>query len=384
MAKVAKRLTYNRKTDFTDNGIFKNVNFRNDELLSDCKNGESAVFISKSFDTKINNCSWNRIKICANIPEGTSIDFGIYCSNEVETVAPASLSKGVEKINFDNFIGDNDIDFNRKVVFFKKICKKSYKNLIDILPCDLEGRYMWFFIEMVTFNTEQICIKNLRLEYPKISFTDYLPEIYRSAATKDKFLERFVGIFQSIYVDFEEKIDQISSNFDVDEMSKNFLSWVVSWLSLSDTKLWQEKKLRSLLKKIIKLYKIKGTKAAIFEIINEFCCAEPIIIEQFELKKFDSYAKHRQEIESLFGDTGHVFTVILTNKTIKNSEEYIAVLSVINGIKPIDSICNLVVLSDKFYLGHHVYLGMNSCITKNHDLILDNNEKDINTLALKA
>ena len=47
-------------------------------------------------------------------------------------------------------------------------------------------------------------------------------------------------------------------------------------------------------------------------------------------------------------------------RTGKDTENYIELLRVINNAKPVDSICNLVILTDQIYLDNHCYIGINS------------------------
>ena len=41
-------------------------------------------------------------------------------------------------------------------------------------------------------------------------------------------------------------------------------------------------------------------------------------------------------------------------------------------MKPIDSICNLVILNNEIYLDHHCYLGINTYAAKSENIVLDN------------
>ena len=96
------------------------------------------------------------------------------------------------------------------------------------------------------------------------------------------------------------------------------------------------------------------------------------------------YKKQKDVIENLFGDNGYVFTVMVPGVHVKDNESYVELLKVINSVKPVDSICNLVVLNDQIYLDNHSYIGINSFITKNEDLTLDRKQRDTNNLAVAA
>ena len=211
---------------------------------------------------------------------------------------------------------------------------------------------------------------------------DYLPEYYRKNSERNSFLERFIGIFQSIYVDLEDEIDYTPTRFDVDLTNKDFLSWICEWLSVKDAAIWGEKRLRKLVKEAIKIYKMKGTKRAIAKIVQEYVGIEPIIVEQFDVKNNMYYDIQKDIVENLFGDNGYIFTVMIPEAYVKDNESYVELLRVINGVKPVDSICNLVVLSDQIYFGHHCYMGINSFITRNEELVLDKTQKDVNNLII--
>ena len=130
------------------------------------------------------------------------------------------------------------------------------------------------------------------------------------------------------------------------------------------------------------IYKLKGTKKAIARIVEEYIGAEPMIVEQFDVKGNDYYSKEKEVVENLFGNNGYVFTVMLPESQIKSSESYVELLKVISTVKPIDAICNLVALNDRIYLDHHCYIGINSFVSKNEDLVLDNEHKDVSNLVI--
>ena len=127
---------------------------------------------------------------------------------------------------------------------------------------------------------------------------------------------------------------------------------------------------------------MKGTKRSISKIVEEYLGIEPVIVEQFDVKNNMYYHSNKEIVEKLYGDNGYVFTVMIPQAHVKDSETYTELLRIINSVKPIDSICNLVVLNDQMYLDSHCYLGINSFITKNEKLILNKN-RDANNLVIQ-
>lgn len=379
MASGAKYFIVNRESDWKDRSVLNNISFRDDCLISR-SNGENGIYISGQFDSGQSETVWHRLRLDSDVPGGGVLKLRLYASDSVEAFLPSK--NGVLEVNFDEYMKRQDIDINRKVDAFDYIGANVYENPTDVLMFDIKGRYLWACIELVNYDRQKTRIKSMKIEFPRVSFVDYLPEVYKESIEQDSFLERFIGIFQSIYVDIEDKIDQTPIKFDAEITSKEFLDWLSDWISIQDPAIWGEKKLRRLVKEAVKIYKMKGTKRAVSKIVQEYTGIEPIIVEQFDVRHNEYYDRCKNHIENLFGNNGYVFSVILSDKYVSDSESYIELLRIINSVVPIDSICNLVVLSDKIYLDHHCYMGMNSYIARNREIVLDDKKQDPNTLFL--
>ncbi len=383
MASGAKSFLLNRKSDWQYKSVIGNLEIKNDILISEGKNGENGVYISGPFDSLEFETVWHRLRLDIDVPQGAIYKLRIYASDDPKVLVPSRNSRGLDKIDLNEYIFSDKIDIHRKVDLFDDIGAKCYKNPKDVILYEFKGRYLWFCLEFISYEQKPIKVSSIKIEFPKVTFVDYLPEIYKAPENNSEFLERFLGIFQSIYVDLEDKIDNTPLKYDVDYTTKDFLSWIGDWLSLKNTSVWSEEQLRRLVKEAVKIYKMKGTKRAVSKIVKEYIGIEPIIVEQFDVKENMYYHKQKEVVEKLFGDNGYVFTVMIPQTYIKDTESYIELLRVINEVKPVDSICNLVVLSDQIYLDNHCYVGINSFITNTEDLIL-NKQQDVNNLVVSS
>ena len=382
MASGAKCFILNRKSDWKYESNLKNLEFESDRLVFKSAGGENGVYISGAFDSLQRETIWHRLRIDVNLPSSASYKLKIYSSDTSEIIVP-SLEDGKNKsIDLNDYLSNSSFDISRKIDIFDYIGAKTYENSTDILLYDFKGRYLWLCLEIISYDKNPVVINSLKLEFPQVTFLDYLPEIYRKEAAPNSFLARFLGIFQSLYVDLEDEIDFIPLKFDADRTTKDFLNWIAAWLSIKNAELWGEKRLRKLIKDSVKIYKMKGTKKAVSKIVQEYIGVEPIIVEQFDVRKNMYYHKQKEVVENLFGNNGYVFTVMLPEAHVKDAENYIELLKVINSVKPIDSICNLVVLSDQIYLDHHCYMGINSFITANQRLVLDKKRRDVSNLII--
>ena len=382
MASGAKSIVLNREEDWKEKSVLFHISFDNDELVSENKTGENGVYISNCFDSGENETVWHRLRLNVDLPPTGSLKLRLYASDETSVIIPASGGKGMSRVNINEFISDKSVNINRKVDMFDYIGARLYENPNDVLMFDQVGRYLWVCIEIINYEQEKTIIKSMKIEFPRVSFVDYLPEIYKEGLNTDSFLSRYLGIFQNIYVDLEDRIDVTPTNFAPNTTTKGFLNWMAEWFSIKDAAIWGEKKLRMILRDSVKIYKMKGTKRAISKIVEAYTGIEPIIVEKFDIKENQYYQKHKSLMDELYGDNGFVFTVIISDKYVKSSEEYIELLRVINSVKPIDSICNLVVLNDKIYLDHHCYMGMNSYIAQNQNLVIGEGQQDLNTLMI--
>ncbi|MCP4368486.1 MAG: hypothetical protein GY797_10315 [Deltaproteobacteria bacterium] len=134
--------------------------------------------------------------------------------------------------------------------------------------------------------------EKIPIEKPS-SYMDFLPASYRQGEKEGEplFLGSFLKIFEKILsginddvkaeeaVGIEKIIDKIHDYFDplftppiyeTREYITDFISYLAKWVALSLDENWGEEAQRRLLKKIVPLYKRRGTKEGISEYLNIF------------------------------------------------------------------------------------------------------------------
>lgn len=381
MKSRAKSFVLNRCRDWQLNGLAENVCFLDDAMVSDQNSAENGVYFSSSFDSLEKANKWHRLKIDANIPQNAVLKVRVYASDKrVANIIDPETGREDKEISLDEYLTDRDIPAQSKIELLDYIGAKTYTNISDILLVDFVGEFIWISFELENYN-DPIRIDRVQIEFPMINFIKYLPAIY-STSDESKFMSRYIGVFQSIYLDLDEKINTLPTIFNTNTENYEFLQWLTSWFSIGDVFIWGEERLRNVLKNAVSLYKIKGTKESIKAITKLYTGATPRIIEYFNLEDTDCFNNDRGCMENLYGKSKHVFTVILSGNDIPKSENYVELLRLINKFKPIDSVCNLVVLSDNIYLGHHCYLGINSYISRRQRLAIGPDESMTNSMYL--
>jgi len=128
----------------------------------------------------------------------------------------------------------------------------------------------------------------------KSQMLEYLPAIFH----KDPFLGRFLKAFEEILLGgsdeapkteigkaafqnmgLEETIDCLSIIFDPQEAPEEFLSWLSDWTAFSIRADLTVKQERDFLSNIIKLYRHRGTKENLQELLSIFTVGKPEVIE---------------------------------------------------------------------------------------------------------
>lgn len=111
-------------------------------------------------------------------------------------------------------------------------------------------------------------------------YLQYLPGMYQAAAEKGAFVGRFLKIFEKILTGInddlapkeglEEVINRLHGFFDPETTPKEFLDWLAGWVALTLRGDWDDLAKRRLLKRIIPLYKKRGTKEGLSEYLRIF------------------------------------------------------------------------------------------------------------------
>lgn len=138
----------------------------------------------------------------------------------------------------------------------------------DTLLTEATGRYLHVLVRFVGSRTQSPRLRSLTAYCPRQSYLRYLPEIYKQTGRNSAFLERFLSIFETTFVDIESSMEQTTQYLDSQEIPKEYLSWLNGWLALDIGHTWSEAARRELLARAPELYKMRGTKQGMEELIT--------------------------------------------------------------------------------------------------------------------
>jgi phage tail-like protein len=110
------------------------------------------------------------------------------------------------------------------------------------------------------------------------SYLDYLPAVLRDGRESPPFIGRLLLAFEKILgglgdpdaPGLGETIGRIHTYFDPDEAPAEFLPWLANWVALGLREDWGEEQKRRFILRIVSLYRLRGTKRGLVELLQTY------------------------------------------------------------------------------------------------------------------
>ena len=104
MASGAISFVLNRKSDWFDGSITKNLEFKDESLVLNNKNGENGIYISKAFDSMQDETVWHRMRLNISAPSSAIYRLKIYASDTPEISIAVPGKSGLSKVDINEYI----------------------------------------------------------------------------------------------------------------------------------------------------------------------------------------------------------------------------------------------------------------------------------------
>jgi phage tail-like protein len=124
-----------------------------------------------------------------------------------------------------------------------------------------------------------------------MSYLDHLPAVFRD----DPFLGRFLVAFEAVLsgvdglppdVDETEGLESVAGRIagflDPATTPPEFLPWLASWVALSLRADWDEQTKRGFIARIVQLYKLRGTRAGMAELLGVYTGHPVVVYDTFD------------------------------------------------------------------------------------------------------
>lgn len=311
-------------------------------------------FFLKAYDALTEEMTWNRLRLKDNSTYKIKTELYVMASDNDE---------------LDKILQADALDGKQKIAYMISQGANHYSNMQDLLLHDLSGRYLFIALQAYNVEGEDYVLEEIAVEYPKKTFLDYFPQIY---SEKNDFFERYVGLFQSIYLDIEDHITKLPMFLDVDTAPDHFLNYLGSWVGIDNSEeIFSSSQMRQVLRKAMEINAGKGTKTTLMQLIELYTGARSIIIEQFKWQK-ERFSKVQKEIYSkLYGKEANCFAIILVKSQITEEVKWEKLKRLLYKYIPISTNYKLIILDECYHTDTHCYLDVNSHLAKLTDLKLD-------------
>ncbi len=365
MKNSLKYFVLNKEEDF-QRGFGQNVSYTPRGLvIAQEAISDGGIFFSRTLDSRAKETVWHRMVVQGESLGDASIRFTFYAGEE-RRIWVAGGEQDLE-----NYLKDPALNVEEKKEALSPFRVKTVLNPRDILLHEVQGRYLWFCIELFGQGEESPAISHMKIYLPRQSWLGYLPEVYQMDPASKSFVERYLNMFQSLYTDLEQKIEKVACYFDPDVVEGEFLQWLAQWLDIDDSYLWTEDQLRYLTKNGVRLYKMRGTRQAVSDMVALYLGEDPYIVEHYQLEGSEGEIRTSGLLARLYGDNSYYFTVVVPERCVPTVKEHKTLLKIIESAKPAHMEANVVVLKPYIFLDKYSYLGMNSVLGQYRPAHLD-------------
>lgn len=343
---------FNKELDYKRSFLY-NMEFDKGLLKAAGNKNRESILISRILDSREEGMQWHRMFFESDVGEGISFKLSIFAANNLGIMGENGSTKRIDYV-----LMNPDISMDEKRKILAPYLKKEVFDISDILLHDVSGRYLWFMMEALVKAGRKFEIKKIKISFPRTSWISYLPEVYHSE-DKNLFLERYLAIFQTIYEELNLEIKRIPRLMDVESANEGFLIALSEWLGLGNSYMWQESRLRKLLKNYLKYYRIRGNKEAVKMFVRLYTNSETVyIVENFELEGY----QNREELERLYGNDSYSFGIIIKEEQLSQREQYQSLVKIIEEAAPAYMRPELIVLRPYIFLSRYSYMEINSVL----------------------
>ncbi len=358
-----KYFVFNKASDY-NRGSFDGC-FWDGEGISISEGSQRGIYISRVLDSREQGTIWHRIIMDTDERGDASLQFSFYASDE------AMLQYQGKQREIGELIADIELSSEEKEKALSPFLKVRVLNPRDILLHQISGRFFWFLAEIFGKGTGRPAVRAIRVYFPRETWLSYLPAVYGEGKKSVAFLEQFLGIFQSMYQDMENKIEHGGAYMDPASGNEEMLRWVAGGLDISAVYLWTGDRLRRLLEEAAGLFSMRGTRQGLIRLVELYTGERPLVVETFQVKRFLRKGGKGECLRRLYGDDEYTILLLVREERIARQEDYQAVCRIAEMAVPAHISVKIMPLKSMFFLGNYSYLGINSRLGHYRPLRLD-------------
>lgn len=328
------------------------------------------LFITEAIDGIEDDAQWGRLHLDWELDEDMVVTAYVAATNS------KYVWQDDQQFYFDEVLHDEETSPDLKRNFMEYIQAKKVINQQNVLLYDLNGRYLYIMIEVQGLGKGKF--SHIFVDNQGDLFMDTFPEVYREHGG---FFHRYLSVFSSVYMDFQEKIDNVTEILDIDTAPVELLPTFGRWMGLDISgDFLKEERMRQLVKEAYQLNRMKGTKAAL-ERVSEIILGEKVIVLEKNVLRGDTQASSQELYEELYGSGTYDVTMLIHTYVPENQK--FQLLFLLNQFKPVRSRLKVRFLEPKGDLDGHTYLDMNAVVAEVAQGVLDERQGMDSSILLK-
>ena len=142
---------------------------------------------------------------------------------------------------------------------------------------DADGRYLWLELELAGTATATPTVEVVDATYPRRTYLEDLPAVYRSDPETAAFLTRFLSLFEHVLTDVGEETADLVRHLDAAGVAPAYLSWLGEWIAADGHAGWPTAARRAFIERAHDLHRRRGTRGGLEAAID--CYLEHVDVE---------------------------------------------------------------------------------------------------------
>jgi phage tail-like protein len=241
--------------------------------------------LTTAIDSGIPRCLWHRIRVDADVPDGTRIDIAVATS---EAATPPS--QGMNDASWDTFPAGIPHPEDWQTI------TGSARDALILQPA---GRCLFVRLRLTGDGTATPVVRRIHLDFPRATSASLLPAVYRDEEAGD-FTERFVGLFDATLGELDRNVEQFAALLDPQGVPDDALDWIASLLGIVFDPSWEPERRRALLAAAPALFRQRGTPQGLAEAIRLVFDVQPVIVETGSTRAWGALPKNDKRTSSAF------------------------------------------------------------------------------------
>jgi phage tail-like protein len=223
--------------------------------------------LTTAIDSGTARCRWHRVRLEATVPPGTSLDVAVATS---ELQHPPPQGEPHHDPGWETFPAGvpHPADWDA-----------APQGALDYLVRQPPGRYLHLRLRLRGDGASTPIVHRVRLDFPRLTSLEHLPPIYREEPQAEDFTERFLSLFDASVGGLDRAIERLPAMLDASAVPDAVLPWLARFLDLALEPSWDASRRRALIVALPALYRQRGTRAGLSEIVRLVFDVEPVIEE---------------------------------------------------------------------------------------------------------